>query len=440
MLVNDLDVRVIGPDATIYQPWILNPGNPAAAATRGDNFRDNVEVVAIDAPDPGLYTFRITHKGTLTSGPQDFSLIISGADGPGCPPGEIADCNGNCAPAAWVGDATCDDGLNLYGGVPIDFSCAAHAWDGGDCPAPDVPFILFRHRTSGRNALWFMEGAVRRAETGLLPTVASTSWQVVGTGDFDADGNSDLLWRNRANGRNQVWFMDGTSLAPDIQVMATVSAGWAVAAVEDLDADGRADILFRHRTTGRNALWFMNGTTMRPETGLLPTVASLSWGVAGTGDFDGDGNADILWRNRGNGRNQIWFMNGTSLAPDIQVMATVSAGWLAVAVDDIDVDGKADILFRHRTTGRNALWFMDGTTMRPQTGLLPTIASTSWFVAGTNDYDVDGNPDILWRNRANGRNQIWLMNGTSLTPDIRVVSTAGASWLVVATSTVGPGP
>jgi hypothetical protein len=433
MLVNDLDLRIIGPDSTVYSPWILSPGNPAAAAARGDNLRDNVEVVVIDAPDPGIYTFRVTHKGTLTNGSQDFALIISGAEGAGCPPGEIADCNGNCAPAAWLGDATCDDGLNLYGGVPIDFSCAAYNYDGGDCPAPDVPFILFRHRTSGRNALWFMDGVARRAETGLLLTVGG-SWTVAGTGDFDADGSADLLFRNRANGRNQIWFMDGTSLTPDIQVMSTVNAAWDVAAVDDFDGDGKADILFRHRTSGRNALWFMDGTTMRPQTGLLRTVGG-SWMIAGTGDFDADGDADLLWRNRANGGNQIWFMDGTSLTPDIQVMSTVSAGWDVAAVDDFDADGKADILFRHRTSGRNALWFMDGTTMRPETGLLLTVGG-SWMIAGTQDFDDDGYPDLLWRNRANGRNQIWFMDGTSLAPDISVVATVGASWDVAATDAV----
>jgi hypothetical protein len=436
MLVNDLDLRVIGPDGTVHSPWILSPGNPAAAAVRGDNFRDNVEVVLIDAPDPGIYTFRVTHKGTLTNGSQDFGLIISGADGAGCPPGEIADCNGNCAPAAWLGDGVCDDGANMYGGVPIDFSCAAYSYDGGDCPAPDIPFILFHHRTSGRNALWFMDGAARRAETGLLRTMGG-GWTVVGSGDFDADGNADLMWRNLSNGRNQIWFMDGTSLTPDIQVMSTVSAGWLVVAVDDFDGDGKADILFRHRTSGRNALWFMDGTTMRPETGLLLTLGG-GWDVAGTGDFDADGDADIMWRNRANGRNQIWFMDGTSLTPDIQVMSTVSAGWLVVAVDDFDADGKADILFRHRTSGRNALWFMDGTTMRPETGLLLTVGG-SWTVASTQDFDADGYPDILWRNRANGKNQIWFMDGTSLAPDISVVSTVGASWDVVATDAVGGG-
>jgi hypothetical protein len=81
---------------------------------------------------------------------------------------------------------------------------------------------------------------------------------------------------------------------------------------------------------------------------------------------------------------------------------------------------------------------MDGTTIRPETGLLLTVGG-SWTVASTQDFDADGYPDILWRNRANGKNQIWFMDGTSLAPDISVVSTVGASWDVVATDAVGGG-
>ena len=36
------------------------------------------------------------------------------------------------------------------------------------------------------------------------------------------------------------------------------------------------------------------------------TVADQNWKVAGTGDFNGDGKSDILWRNTSTGDNAIW--------------------------------------------------------------------------------------------------------------------------------------
>lgn len=77
-LINDLDVRLIQvSNNNITSPWILNPANRAAAATRGDNFRDNVEQILLDAPAAGNYIVRVTHKGNLAN-PQRFSLVLSG--------------------------------------------------------------------------------------------------------------------------------------------------------------------------------------------------------------------------------------------------------------------------------------------------------------------------------------------------------------------------
>jgi len=77
MLVNDLDLRIVrGPQT--YQPWVLNPADPSAAATTGDNFRDNVEQVRVNAASTGTYSVQVTHKGSLlNSTAQDYALIIS---------------------------------------------------------------------------------------------------------------------------------------------------------------------------------------------------------------------------------------------------------------------------------------------------------------------------------------------------------------------------
>jgi hypothetical protein len=81
MLVNDLDMRI--KDSTqVFMPWILDPANPANAATKGDNFRDNVEKINIDSLVPGqAYSVTISHKGTLARGSQAFSLLVSGIGG-----------------------------------------------------------------------------------------------------------------------------------------------------------------------------------------------------------------------------------------------------------------------------------------------------------------------------------------------------------------------
>jgi hypothetical protein len=80
-LVNDLDIRITKGSST-YMPWILDPNNPAGAATKGDNIRDNVERVDIDSVVPGqTYTITVSHKGTLSGGSQAYSLLVSGVGG-----------------------------------------------------------------------------------------------------------------------------------------------------------------------------------------------------------------------------------------------------------------------------------------------------------------------------------------------------------------------
>ncbi|MEJ5993334.1 S8 family serine peptidase [Pedobacter sp. Du54] len=81
-LVNDLDISIKDDQNHAYRAWVLDPANPSAAATTGDNFRDNVEQVYIANAIPGKnYTITISHKGTLVKGPQAFSMVVTGIGG-----------------------------------------------------------------------------------------------------------------------------------------------------------------------------------------------------------------------------------------------------------------------------------------------------------------------------------------------------------------------
>ncbi len=73
VLVNDLDIR-ISKAGDVFLPYKLNS---VLTNTLGDNIVDPYERIDVDNAS-GLYTITISHKGTLSNGHQNFSLIISG--------------------------------------------------------------------------------------------------------------------------------------------------------------------------------------------------------------------------------------------------------------------------------------------------------------------------------------------------------------------------
>ncbi len=52
----------------------------------------------------------------------------------------------------------------------------------------------------------------------------------------------------------------------------------------DFDRDGFADILWRQGANGKNRIWFMNGMSLQPEEFFITTVENLDWQIVGTGN------------------------------------------------------------------------------------------------------------------------------------------------------------
>ena len=46
---------------------------------------------------------------------------------------------------------------------------------------------------------------------GLVGANPGLSWQAIGTGDFNDDGHSDILWQN-TDGQAAIWEMNGTNV------------------------------------------------------------------------------------------------------------------------------------------------------------------------------------------------------------------------------------
>ncbi len=77
-LVNDLDIELIAPDATVYYPWVLDPGAPENVAATGVDSLNNQEQVLVENPAAGDWTVRVI-ASTLPEAPQTYSLVFPGA-------------------------------------------------------------------------------------------------------------------------------------------------------------------------------------------------------------------------------------------------------------------------------------------------------------------------------------------------------------------------
>jgi hypothetical protein len=285
--------------------------------------------------------------------------------------------------------------------------------------------VFWRNSTDNTLAHWTLNGAQITSSQG----VAQNGYPGVPyVGDFNGDGNADLLWRD-TNGTLIDWTMNGAQITSEPEVtlggsLATPDASWSVAGLGDFNGDGKSDVLWRNNN-GSLIDWAMNGSQIASSQtvtlGGSPAAPDASWNIAGIGDFSGDGSSDILWQNN-NGTLVDWNMKGSQITSIQNVTlggsaAMPDASWSVAGIGDFNGDGKADVLWRN-TNGTLVDWTMNGSQITSSQivtlGGNPVTPDASWQIAQIADFGGDGKSDILWRN-TNGSLDEWAMNGAQIT-------------------------
>ncbi|MDA1275408.1 MAG: VCBS repeat-containing protein [Verrucomicrobia bacterium] len=230
-------------------------------------------------------------------------------------------------------------------------------------------------------------------------------------------GGQQKVYFQNDDGTLALWEMNGTNLvrAAYLDPANPGEAGWTVQAVADFDRDGKSDLVLQHQD-GRVAAWFMAGAKLKAGTMLTPTTTGdRNWRVVGAADMDGDTQVDLVFQNAANGMLAAWLMDGMTLRQPVLLNPATpgESGWRVVGTGDFDIDGKADLVFQN-SDGTIAFWLMDGTNLVAGR-VLDAVQSLepSWRVEGTVDLNKDGQLDLLVQSTDGSLAALYL-NGTLL--------------------------
>jgi len=308
----------------------------------------------------------------------------------------------------------------------------------------------------GRRSGWTMEETIYSAKAVYegLAVNEKAGYSVAGAGDVNGDGFDDMLIGAPAYSSNQgrVYLVLGGSNPPiDLNSAliftgeASSKAGASVAGAGDVNGDGYADMLIGapnyNGSLGRVYLVYgsaspssLNLNTTLFFTGEIGDYAGTS--VAGAGDFNGDGYADMLIGATGatTFKGTAYLVYGSASLSSISlILATAysgvsvndEAGTSVAGAGDVNGDGFADILIgapgRTSSDGVSYLVLGKPTYQASQyldaadaafAGQTPDVFSGG-RLAGAGDVNADGYSDILIGAWSYGSSQTYLLLGSA---------------------------
>ncbi|HYC60603.1 MAG TPA: FG-GAP-like repeat-containing protein [Thermoanaerobaculia bacterium] len=315
-----------------------------------------------------------------------------------------------CTSAA-VMNSTVNSNLG-YALQPWDVNAAQSVYPGGSCtPVCTAPLITTQPQSQSTTSGTSRTLSVTATGTGPF----TYQWYVGNSGNTanPVPGSNGSTLTVTPSSTTSYWVRVSNACGSANSNTATVTVtttGAGSRVRNDINGDGRADLFWRNGTTGETAIWFMNGTN---TPGMIQTTTvTTAWTAGPIGDFDGDRRADIWWYNPSTGETSAWLgWNGSSFPTRVR-SNSVPPAWTPRGAIDFNGDGMSDLFWRNNSTGETLIWFMNG-ALPGGTAVTPTV-QMPWTPGPFGDFDGDGRGDVFWRNASTGQTSLWLdWNGST---------------------------
>lgn len=273
---------------------------------------------------------------------------------------------------------------------------------------------------------------------------------VAGAGDVNGDGKPDFIvgaCYSSSQCSNTAYVVFGASNFPTTLPISSLNGnngftitgpsnfGLSVAGAGDIDGDGIDDLVIG-TTNNANAAYIIYGSHTFPATldmsalngknGFTLTSSNAGFGssVAGAGDVNGDGKADLIVGSGflpGFGSNTAYVIYGSNNFPTtldtsslngnngFQVTSsTNNFGWSVAGAGDVNGDGKADLILGSYISGSTLTSYLlfgansfpstlDTSSLNGSNGFAITSLSAGFGcpVSGAGDVNGDGKADLI---------------------------------------------
>jgi len=238
-----------------------------------------------------------------------------------------------------------------------------------------VADILWQEDDTDHVAIWSLDAGSVTATLhyDLAGLEAQGRWTVEGSGDFDGDGRDDFLLFNRSLGVLELLHQDAASGIASWARIEGYRGAWSIASTLDLDGDGIAEITWQDEVEKHLITWRLDGAGLGAATPIARMDAG--WRVIGSGDHNGDGKGDLVLGNASTRALQLWFLDGATITSQQNLPEGIDAAWSLVAGGgDYDADGNADLVWTNEATGEVSIWFTTPPTIASENvaGVSPT--------------------------------------------------------------------
>jgi hypothetical protein len=307
----------------------------------------------------------------------------------------------------------------------------------GDFNGDGIMDLLWWSPESNQLYIWLMNSGMVQSVSPSGDGMDISQWLLVNLADFNGDGVTDLLWWNPQTGETVIWLLDQAMASgpSDWLIKASWSPGVMTGNVTlsylgDLNADGRTDIVWRDYITGQVTIWIM-GPDGAPEQSGPPVLAegmtdggkpggsnSLDWAVRGVADMNADGRDDIVWQHASDGRVVVWHMDVNQAMGLVEYRRNNATEWRVAGLGDLDGDGLGDLVWRNDVSGQVQAWLMRGGDPRYEQRDIPVSADKpdTWRINAIGDFCGNGCADVYCKSEPEGAKRIVTLEGQSFTP------------------------